>query len=413
MANVMAGLAGLFTGPGGYLPHAVCFLGQPDLIWLHVSSDAVIAVAYFLIPLTLAMLMRRVRITSQYNWAIGLFAAFILLCGLSHLFDVLVVWVPVYRLQGWEKALTALVSLATAFATIPLVPQLAQLKSPKELEEANRRLAAEIERREHAERDLKRSVADLNRALQELEQFAYITSHDLQTPLRSIAGFSQLMQRRYRERLDGDALEFLDFIEKGCVQMQHLIRDLLTLSRIGRGGPPRFDRQPLDKTLRRVLQTMKPQIEQSGARIDYGSLPDIVADHALLGQLLQNLVGNAIKFHRNGVVPVIRVDAQLERDSVRVDVSDNGIGVPQDQLENIFVLFRRLQQSEAYEGTGIGLAVCRKIAAHHGGEIWATSDGNGTQFHLRLPLNPGGTAILTRESPAGLDPAIAAQLAGA
>jgi chemotaxis family two-component system sensor kinase Cph1 len=367
---------------------ASVFQGRPDLMWLMVVSDAFIVAAYFMIPMTLAVVIRRVRVTLHYNWAISLFAGFILLCGVAHAIEIIVFWQPIYGIQAWEKALTAAVSIMTAFLIKPLVPRLTEMRTPEELTVANSRLEAEAQRRETAEAELRHTVANLNRALEELEQFAYITSHDLQAPLRSISGFSQLLQRRYRQKFDGDALEFLDYIDKGTRQMQNLIEDMLALSRIGRSRDARFEAQPLQQTVDTVLHTLRPAIEATGARIDCAPLPTVVADHNLLAQLFQNLISNSLKFHRPGDPPHIHISAESDADQIHIEIRDNGIGIPEEQLENIFVMFRRLHKAEAYEGTGIGLAICRKIAAHHGGDISATSDSTGTQFHLRLPVAP-------------------------
>ena len=234
MSSFLAQAVEVLPTGGSLLPHGFCFMRKPDLIWLHVISDGVIALAYFMIPLLLVYFIRRMRTRISFNWAIALFASFIVLCGTGHILDIIVVWKPIYYLQGWVRALTAVVSLATALAIIPLVPKLLQMKTPDELEAANAKLRDEVIAREAAEEELRRSLADLNRAVHELEQFAYITSHDLQAPLRNIAGFSQLLSRRYTQKLDGDALEFLQFIEQGVRQMQALIKDLLLLSRVVR-----------------------------------------------------------------------------------------------------------------------------------------------------------------------------------
>lgn len=396
MMHVFSALgADLSAASAQLLPHGFCFMRKPDLIWLHVISDAVIALAYFMIPVVLVYFMRRMGTRISFNWAIALFAAFIVLCGAGHVLDIVVVWHPVYYLQGWVRALTALVSLATAMAIIPLVPKLLQMKTPEELEAANARLREEVLAREAAQDDFRRSLADLNRAVHELEQFAYITSHDLQAPLRNIAGFSQLLSRRYTQKLDGDALEFLQYIEQGVRQMQALIQDLLQLSRIGR-TEARPERRPLDESLRNALNTLKPEINARDARIEFGPMPDVPAVQSLMVQLFQNLIGNAIKFQKPGNQPVVRISAEREDKFLHLRIQDNGIGVGKDQLENIFAVFRRLHSADEYEGTGIGLAICRKIVQHHRGEIWAESEseGAGMTVHVRLPLEPMTTRVV-------------------
>lgn len=383
-----------------FLPHGVCFLQQKELILLHVISDALVAIAYFMIPLVLLYFLRRTRGRISFNWAIGLFAAFIILCGAGHVLDIVVIWKPLYWLQGWQRALTAIVSMATALAIIPLVPRLLAMRSPEELEIANLRLREEIKLREGAEADLRRSLVELKRAVQELEQFAYITSHDLQAPLRNVAGFSQLLVRRHRDKLGGDALEFLDFIDKGVRQMQGLIRDLLALSRVGRGGSS-FVRGPLDVPVKQAIEALQPTLIARGATVVVDpSLPEVKADHSLLAQLFQNLIENASKFHRSGVSPRVEISAWPESGQWHLRVKDNGIGIPKDQLETVFAVFRRLHTAEEYEGTGIGLAICRKIVRHHGGDIWAESSAEGAEFHVRLPrepVTPGAAAVPRNE----------------
>lgn len=370
-----------------FLPHAFCFVGRQDLILLHVVSDAIIALAYFMIPVTLLVFMRRRRVRISFNWAIGLFAAFIVLCGLGHVVDIVTVWYPVYYAQGWLRAATALVSILTALAIIPLVPRLLAMRSPEELEAANDKLRAEVARRESAERNLRQSLADVQTAVKELEQFAYITSHDLQAPLRNIAGFSQLLATRHRARLDGDALEFLGYIEQGTRHMQHLINDLLQLSRVGR-SEAKFEKKPLAESFERARRALSSQIDKCGAQIDCAVLPELTADHTLLTQLFQNLLGNAIKFHAPGKTPSVTVRCEREAEGWHLVVADDGIGIPPEQLENVFAVFRRLHAADEYEGTGIGLAICRKIVAYHGGRIWAESSGQGTSFHVVLPADP-------------------------
>ena len=370
--------------PTPLMPHAFCFVGRKDLILLHVLSDLTIALAYFMIPVTMLYFLRRYQNRISFNWAIALFAAFITLCGITHVFGIITIWQPVYYLQGWIKALTALVSLATALAIIPLVPRLLSMRSPQELQESNHRLQEEILLRESAERNLRKSLAEQKRAAAELEQFAYITSHDLQAPLRNISGFSRLLSQRYKSKLDGDALEFLEFIEQGTRQMQTLINDLLALSRVGRTDSP-FEKKPLGDTLDKARKALESEFERSGATLIAENLPEITADHNLLLQLFQNLIGNAIKFQPQGGKPVVEVYCDRRKDDWHITVIDNGIGIPADQLENVFAVFRRLHGPEEYEGTGIGLAICRKIVERHGGRIWVEPGYPGSVFRFTLP----------------------------
>jgi len=227
------------------LPRSVGFAMKRELIWLHAASDALIGVACFLIPVALIWFLRRRRRPLAFSWALILFSIFVPLLGLSHLLDVAAIWQPIYYLQGYASAIAAIVGIVTAILILPLVPKLLAMRTSEELAEANQRLREEIASRELAEEDLRRSLEELKAAVHELEQFAYITSHDLQAPLRTISGFSQLLIHRYRTKFDGDGLEFLDYIDKGTRQMQTLIQDLLALSRVGRTDPSAFERRPL------------------------------------------------------------------------------------------------------------------------------------------------------------------------
>ena len=370
-----------------FLPHAFCFEGRADVIWLHVISDAIVALAYFVIPLTLVYFLRKKTLKISFNWAVALFAAFILLCGITHVLDIITVWHPIYYTQGMVKAATGVVSILTAIAIIPLVPRLARMRSPEELEAANRRLHDEVLLRGAAETSLRQSLAELKGAMTELESFTYITSHDLQAPLRNIAGFSQLLSSRYKSRLDGDGLEFLKFIDQGSRQMQQLIRDLLQLSRVGR-NENNFEELPLAHSIERARAALASEIERTGAQIEYGALPEILAEHSLLTQLFQNLIGNSIKFQRAGNRPRIKIVCARSGGGWFISLSDNGIGIPPNQLDHVFAIFRRLHNSDEYEGTGIGLAICRKIALHHGGEIRAVRREGGAEFHIKLPAEP-------------------------
>lgn len=400
----------------GLLPHGICFAGRPDLVWLHVASDALVALAYFVISLTLIYFLRRHRTVISFNWAIALFAAFIVLCGTGHVLSLITVWQPIYYVQGWVKALTAVVSVATAVSIIPLVPKLLAMRSPEELEEANAKLAEanrqlaaanaqlklEIEARLAAEAEVHASLAEARRSAAELEQFAYIASHDLQAPLRNISGFAKLLEKRYGTVLQDDAREFLDFIHKGIQQMQSLIADLLQLSRIGRGKDSTLESLPLRTTVDRTLASLATEIGAQQAEITVHPLPTLEAEHRLLGQLLQNLIANSLKFQPRGALPRIDISAEEQAQSWVLRIRDNGIGIPADQLEKIFEIFRRLHSQDEYEGSGIGLAICRKIAVHLGGSLTAESpgEGQGTTFVLTLPKQPPRNTQATGAEPA-------------
>ena len=230
--------------------------------------------------------------------------------------------------------------------------------------------------------ELRRREVELERSNADLERFAYVASHDLAEPLRTISGFSTLLTRRYRGRLDSDADEFLGFIEDGTRRMQDLIKALLDLSRAGRSSrqPERVD---LDEALADVLRTLRARIDDTGARVTAENLPSVSGDAVQLRQLLQNLVANAVKF-RGDEPGEVEVWARHEGEEVQVTVADRGIGIAPEQAQRIFEPFQRA--ASGYDGTGIGLAVCARIVLAHGGRIWAEPrPGGGSLFTFALP----------------------------
>ncbi|OON82534.1 sensor histidine kinase [Streptomyces tsukubensis] len=235
--------------------------------------------------------------------------------------------------------------------------------------------------------DLDAQTAELQRSNAELEQFAYVASHDLQEPLRKIASFCQLLEKRYGDELDDRAKQYIAFAVDGAKRMQVLINDLLTFSRVGRlGGEPAP--VPLDDVLDRALADLALALEESGTTFERkGPLPVVTGDRTTLALLWQNLVGNAVKFRHPDRSPVITVDCRREGDFWQVSVTDNGIGVPEEFGEKVFVIFQRLHSREEYGGTGIGLALCRKIVEHHGGRIgFDHSVPEGTRITFTLPV---------------------------
>jgi signal transduction histidine kinase/DNA-binding LacI/PurR family transcriptional regulator len=245
-----------------------------------------------------------------------------------------------------------------------------------------------IEGLEQAERALEQKAEELVQSNQELEQFAYVASHDLQEPLRMVTSYLQLLKRRYGGQLDEAADEFIEFAVDGASRMQQLINALLMYSRIGTKGEPPV---PIasEKALNQALLNLQVAIEEKQAIITYDELPIVVADELQLAQLFQNLVGNAIKFHREGVKPEVHIGARREGHMWQFCVRDNGIGIEPRHFDHLFELFRRLHARDEYPGTGIGLAVCKKIADRHGGRIWVESEPElGSTFFFTLPAIP-------------------------
>jgi len=251
------------------------------------------------------------------------------------------------------------------------------LRHTQQLEAANQRLQHEIADRE-------RTAEQLMKSNEELEQFAYVASHDLQEPLRVVVGYVQLLDRRYKTRLDAGADEFLHYIVDGVSRMQQLIGDLLDYSRIGTRAKP-FQTVDLRTVVDRALANLQRVVEENDAKVTCDPLPNVRGDESQLVQLFQNLIANGVKFH-NERAPEIHISARREQDHWVFAVGDNGIGIERQYWERIFVIFQRLHTRRKYEGTGIGLAICKRIVERHGGRIWVESEPNqGTTFFFTIP----------------------------
>ena len=229
-----------------------------------------------------------------------------------------------------------------------------------------------------------RQRQELARSNSELQQFAYIASHDLQEPLRMVSSYLQLLERRYHDRLDADANDFIAYAVDGAARMKTLISDLLAYSRVGTRGQP-FELVDCSEVMKRVLKNLKVVIDEKHATVTYDPLPQIMADPTQMSQLFQNLISNAIKFH-GANPPSVHISAERQNDMWLFSVRDNGIGIEPQYAERIFVIFQRLHNRADYPGTGIGLAICKKIIERHGGMIWVASEiDNGSTFCFTIP----------------------------
>jgi signal transduction histidine kinase len=401
-----------------FVPRPQCGGWSDGLIWLTMASDVLIWLAYMAIPMVLYWVGRKRR-DFPHRGVIWLFVVFIISCGFTHLIDVFTFHYPVYRLGGAVRAITALASWATVIALVPLTPKLLAMRSPvdlareveqrkhaqeqlrvanesledrvcqrtAELEAANAALKDEIAERERAEKELRRKTRELEALSREMENFAYVASHDLQEPLRKINGFAQLVQEHLGERLDQDGRDYLDRMVRASDRMNVMVKDLLLLSR---AGGEAVMQQPvnLNRVMERVANDLEPAIREAGATLNVGDLPTVKSNPLQMEQVFLNLISNAIKYRDKARPPVIDISADLvDAGYTRIAVKDNGIGFDPAQAERIFQPFQRLHSQREYPGTGMGLPICRKIVERLGGEIAAEGrPGEGSTFYFTLPL---------------------------
>ena len=279
------------------------------------------------------------------------------------------------------------VTLHDAPAEISELAEQVERMRERTLHEYDRAEASRLEALQ-ARAAVEEQAENLRRSNAELEQFAYVASHDLQEPLRKVASFCQLLERRYKGQLDERGEQYIDFAVDGAKRMQQLINDLLSFSRVGRNTAD-FTAVPLDDVVDRAVRQLDTLIEEAGARVTRDSLPAVQGDPSLLVQLLQNLIGNGVKFRSEQLPHVhIGVAGSATGDLVELYCRDNGIGIEHQYEEKIFVIFQRLHGRDTYTGTGIGLAMCRKIVEFHGGRLWldtSSVQGTGATFRFTLP----------------------------
>ena len=253
----------------------------------------------------------------------------------------------------------------------------------KELAFANFQLSKQKQLLESQSQDLKISLKKLEDSYKELEQFSYIASHDLKSPLRSIAGFAQLLQKKYTGQINDEADQYIDFIIKSTIHMGNIIRDLLEYSKTGKNELP-FEETNINDIIVTVIENLKSEIEDSNAIIRIGKIPTLSIYRTGLTQMFQNLISNSIKFTKSNIQPTIKISANKEGKSWKFAVTDNGIGLDEDFQKKVFLPFQRIDGNKA-KGTGIGLAICKKVALLHRGDIWFKSKpGEGTTFYFTI-----------------------------
>ncbi|ARV59897.1 histidine kinase [Nostocales cyanobacterium HT-58-2] len=404
---------------GNFIPHGHCYLWKPELVSLHIFSDSVIALCYYSIPLTLIYFVRK-REDVPFKSIFLLFGAFIVSCGTTHIMEVWTLWYPVYWLSGAIKAFTAIISFYTALTLIPLVPQALALPSPAQLEVANKALQEENTERKRVEQELREykerleelvnqrtaELAKANEHLQqeiiqrqqsqekmgrlfkqiesankELNDFAYVVSHDLKAPLRGIASLSEWLLADYADKFDEQGREFVHLLINRVQRMQNLIDGILKYSKVGRIQEE--SRQVnLDKLITDVIDILNPG-ENIHIEIAH-SLPVVYCEKTRIEQVFQNLLSNAIKFIDKSQGQII-IDCLDKKDYWQFSVADNGLGIEQQYFEKIFQIFQKLSSSKDSDSTGIGLALVKKIVELYDGKVWVESElGQGSTFFFTL-----------------------------
>jgi signal transduction histidine kinase len=337
--------------------------------WLYIFSELMVWTAYFLIPLIIVNYFYKKRTSIRFRKVYLLFASFILLCGSTHFLDALMFWIPMYRLNAVVRLVTGVISLFTVYHLFKVLPDLFRQRTNMELE-------TEIARRVEAERKL----AEANKGL---ESFAYVVSHDLQEPLRKISSFTGMLTEANAGKFDEKSLGYVEKITSSAKRMKTIINDILELSAISEQEP--FTEVDTNEVVQRAIGDLDIRIAEKNAEVTVGSLPKVKGNEGYLTQLFFNLIGNAIKFTTRR--PVIGITGEVQGGRAVIRVKDNGIGMNEEDRGRIFEAFRRLHGKTEYEGTGIGLALSKRIVDVHKGAISVESTpGEGSTFIIILPL---------------------------
>lgn len=408
-----------FFSSGNFIPHGHCYLWKPELVWLHILADTLIALSYYSIPLTLIYFVRK-RDDIPFKVIFLLFGAFIISCGTTHLMEVWTLWHPVYWLSGAMKAITALISLYTAITLIPLVPQALALPSPAQLEAAYMALKDENAERQRVEQELRKyketleelveqrtaELAKTNEQLQQeiiqrqksqekmaellkavksankdLNDFAYVVSHDLKAPLRGISSLSEWLLSDYGDQFDDEGQELVRLLISRVKKMYALIDGILQYSRAGSYREEKTQVN-LNDVVRDVIDLLAPP---ENIQIEITSiLPIISAETTRIKQIFQNLLSNAIKFIDKPQGQII-INCTEDNSYWQFIVADNGPGIEEKYFTKVFQMFQKLSNDDNSDSTGIGLSLVKKIVELYGGTVWVESEvGQGSKFFFTL-----------------------------
>ena len=345
-----------------FMPHGMCYLWTPGLLWLHAGSDALIALAYLIIPIILLYIVWT-RTNMMFNWMVVLFGIFIVACGATHIMAIWNIWHADYWVSGGVKLVTALASVPTAILLVWLVPQIRRIPTHGELREANEQLA---------------------NAYRELEQFSYAVSHDLRAPLRAVEGYGQALEEALGDKLDEDSAHYLSRMREASSRMAGLIDDLLELSRLSR---EHVTHHPVDLTsmAREIAAELQDANPDRNLRFEIQEDMQAVGDPSLLRATLVNLLNNAVKFSAQRDPARIEIGCKRENGEPVFFVRDNGAGFNERYADKLFAVFQRLHSADEFKGNGVGLATVQRIIHRHGGRIWAEGEeGRGATFFFTL-----------------------------
>lgn len=355
--------------PDGFMPHGHCYLWKPELVWLHVVSDALIALSYVSIPFTLVYFVRKRR-DIPFHWMFLCFGMFIIACGTTHMMEIWTLWTPTYWLSGMVKATTAAASVPTAILLVKLLPQALAIPTPTQLSKANEDLRAAHE-----------ALKDANR---ELEAFSYSVAHDLRAPLRGMSGFAEILLEDYSDKLDEEARGHLREVTDNASKMAALIDALLSLSRVARADihAERVDLALLARKALAELLASEPE-----RKVELVAPEHLWAwlDPQLARVLIDNLLGNAWKFTSKRAHARLEVGAVDAQGKAAFFVRDDGAGFDMAFADKLFAPFQRLHKTSEFPGTGIGLATVQRVVHRHGGRIWAEGKPEaGASFYFTL-----------------------------
>lgn len=368
-----------------FMPHGHCYLWKPGLLWTHVGADSVIALSYFSIPAALVYFTHK-RKDTQFNWIFLMFAGFILFCGLTHVTEAITTWNPIYYTQGGVKIATAAFSAMTAVAVWYLMPQALAIPSADQLHEANERLATENAQRRKVEMEVREANRNLEQRVaertEELTQFVYAVSHDLQEPLRHLRTYSEFLQKDLDGELPERAAQDLEYIEQAGQRMYEMVDGLQSLSHVGRKDMV-YSEFDIADCISDALKNLDNLIGDTEAEIASPPSCLVHGDRRLLVTVYQNLISNALKYCEGK--PSIEFTVEDVDGQTVFGVKDEGMGVDPDYQADIMQPLVRLHTVEKGGGSGIGLSICRRVVERHDGRIWLESNtGHGSHFRFTL-----------------------------